>query len=279
MDRKRQMHFRKQLRKLAGQMQGDMESVDEQARMPSSDQAAGGLSNVPLHLGDQGTDMFMQELNSVLLQNEAYLLDEVVDAVQRLDDGTFGQCEACGKPIAEARLEAMPYARNCVSCAGRLHETPVANLNVGRPTNETETIAGAEKMIERRDLGEERGQVAFSNFVDDRPSPGDDADIHAAGTAGGGTALGGLAGSPIGHGNPMRDGLLDRATGSGFFDAQDDAMDAEFIARSGSSGRAQGGTPAGTRTRDTGAAAPQDEPASTHASPRQKRKKRDGRKK
>jgi RNA polymerase-binding transcription factor DksA len=46
-------------------------------------------------------------------------LDEVESALGKLDDGTYGTCESCGDPIAEARLEAMPIARRCMSCASK----------------------------------------------------------------------------------------------------------------------------------------------------------------
>ena len=46
-------------------------------------------------------------------------LAEVERALAKLDDGTYGQCEACGKEIAEARLEAMPATRFCIDHAGR----------------------------------------------------------------------------------------------------------------------------------------------------------------
>jgi len=44
-------------------------------------------------------------------------LDDVDDALRRLDAGTYGLCERCGQPISEARLEAMPTARRCLDCA------------------------------------------------------------------------------------------------------------------------------------------------------------------
>jgi DnaK suppressor protein len=44
-------------------------------------------------------------------------LDDVDVALGRLAEGTYGQCERCGKPIEEARLEAMPTARRCLGCA------------------------------------------------------------------------------------------------------------------------------------------------------------------
>jgi DnaK suppressor protein len=44
-------------------------------------------------------------------------LDDVEQALRRVAEGTYGVCERCGKPIAEARLEAMPTARRCLDCA------------------------------------------------------------------------------------------------------------------------------------------------------------------
>jgi len=46
-------------------------------------------------------------------------LEEVEHALTKLDDGTFGVCEECGKPINPARLEAMPAARCCIDCANK----------------------------------------------------------------------------------------------------------------------------------------------------------------
>jgi len=40
-------------------------------------------------------------------------------ALKRLEDGTYGDCQTCGKPIAPARLEALPYAVHCIACASR----------------------------------------------------------------------------------------------------------------------------------------------------------------
>jgi RNA polymerase-binding transcription factor DksA len=42
---------------------------------------------------------------------------EVDDALRRVDDGTYGVCESCGRPIAEERLAARPFARRCIACA------------------------------------------------------------------------------------------------------------------------------------------------------------------
>jgi RNA polymerase-binding transcription factor DksA len=46
-------------------------------------------------------------------------LAAVQQALDRIDDGTYGLCQHCGQPIADARLEAMPETRWCINCAGR----------------------------------------------------------------------------------------------------------------------------------------------------------------
>jgi len=46
-------------------------------------------------------------------------LQDVQRALVNLDAGTYGDCELCGKPIGEARLEAIPAARRCITCASK----------------------------------------------------------------------------------------------------------------------------------------------------------------
>jgi RNA polymerase-binding transcription factor DksA len=46
-------------------------------------------------------------------------LAEVEAAIARLAEGTYGLCQSCGQPITPARLEAMPAAKHCITCASR----------------------------------------------------------------------------------------------------------------------------------------------------------------
>jgi RNA polymerase-binding protein DksA len=41
---------------------------------------------------------------------------DVVDALRKIDEGTYGRCERCGNEIAPERLEAIPYATQCIDC-------------------------------------------------------------------------------------------------------------------------------------------------------------------
>jgi RNA polymerase-binding transcription factor len=55
--------------------------------------------------------------NLTLAANLRDQLDDVQSALSRLDAGTYGRCEVCGKEISEARLEAMPATRYCIEHA------------------------------------------------------------------------------------------------------------------------------------------------------------------
>ena len=77
-------------------------------------ETGGELSSVDQHPGDSGTETFEMEKNVSLLEQVDDELREIEAATQRLERGTYGTCQACGKPIGDARLEAMPATRFCV---------------------------------------------------------------------------------------------------------------------------------------------------------------------
>jgi DnaK suppressor protein len=78
--------------------------------------SSGDLSGYSFHMADAGTDAMEREKAFMFASAEGRILMEIDDALRRLYKGEYGMCEICGNPIARARLEAMPYARLCVSC-------------------------------------------------------------------------------------------------------------------------------------------------------------------
>jgi RNA polymerase-binding transcription factor DksA len=56
------------------------------------------------------------ERNSAILRNSQVLLDQVLQALARLDAGTYGICVRCGREINPRRLEVLPYVTLCVDC-------------------------------------------------------------------------------------------------------------------------------------------------------------------
>lgn len=109
--------FRKVLRGLSDRLRGDLTQMTDEALHLSNADANGSLSKVPIHLADLGTETFDQELTLGMIENEQATLEEIQEALGRLDAGDFGRCQACDKPIARARLQAIPYARHCIDCA------------------------------------------------------------------------------------------------------------------------------------------------------------------
>ncbi|HSS09343.1 MAG TPA: TraR/DksA C4-type zinc finger protein [Acidimicrobiales bacterium] len=73
------------------------------------------LSAHAQHQADLGTETFNRERDLSILEHIDAELADVEHALRRLDDGTYGTCEACGRPISSDRLEAMPAARFCLN--------------------------------------------------------------------------------------------------------------------------------------------------------------------
>jgi RNA polymerase-binding transcription factor DksA len=213
MDTTRQRYFRDKLDDIAARLHRDAEAVSDQTRRTSGGQGAGEITNVPQHLGDMGTEEYLHDLNATLLENEEYLADEVRQAIERLDEGTFGICDACGQPIREERLEAIPYAQYCIGCAEQFEAGEIPNFDEGRPNSPAETLA--------YDGGVGESIPVHPETAPATPETEDVA--HAVGTPGGGTALGGLAGTNQGDGSPDDEEIeeLEEAMGSSEFDAED----------------------------------------------------------
>ena len=74
------------------------------------------VGNSDNHLGDTATATLDREIDYSLEENSEHVLRSIDGALQRIEDGTFGTCETCGEPISEERLEAIPYATQCIDC-------------------------------------------------------------------------------------------------------------------------------------------------------------------
>ena len=79
-----------------------------------SSETGGELSSFDQHPGDSGTETFEMEKIVSLLEQVNDELQEIEAAAQRLERGTYGTCQACGRPIGDDRLEALPATRFCV---------------------------------------------------------------------------------------------------------------------------------------------------------------------
>lgn len=85
----------------------------------SENESIGELSDNDQHPADVATETFEREKDLSILDSLERELRELEAALRRVDDDTYGICEACGEQIAEERLEAQPAARFCAEHAPR----------------------------------------------------------------------------------------------------------------------------------------------------------------
>jgi DnaK suppressor protein len=109
--------YRERLVLIRARLRGDVNTMADAALRKRRSDANGDLSSMPIHMADIGTDNFEQEFTLHLMQSEEGTLERIEIALERIEEGTYGECEACGVRIPKARLNAIPYATNCVKCA------------------------------------------------------------------------------------------------------------------------------------------------------------------
>ncbi|MGB9722845.1 MAG: TraR/DksA family transcriptional regulator [Chloroflexia bacterium] len=111
--------IRNRLERERRELDRDIRRLEEITERLRSDRGGGdgGVSN---HLAEGASSTFDQGRNLALLGNLRRTLGLVEAALKRLELGTYGFCEVCGEPIDRARLEALPYAAQCVRCQTRL---------------------------------------------------------------------------------------------------------------------------------------------------------------
>ena len=114
--------YKERLLSLRARVRGDVDHMADAALKKSRSEASGDLSSMPIHMADIGSDNFEQEFTLSLMENEGGTLDLIETSLERIEDGTYGQCEECGVKIPKTRLNAVPYASMCVKCASRMEQ-------------------------------------------------------------------------------------------------------------------------------------------------------------
>ena len=112
--------YRQKLLILGRRLRGQVSDVANEALRRTGAEASGSLSNVPNHPADLGNDTYEHEVALGVLENEEQMLEQIVQALERVEKGEFGRCAECGKDIGTERLQAIPYTPHCVECARRV---------------------------------------------------------------------------------------------------------------------------------------------------------------
>jgi RNA polymerase-binding protein DksA len=97
------------------------------------------LSHDDPHSGDIATEVVEEEIELALRNGLEHELKEVEAALERIEQGTYGRCEACGRPIPDERLEAVPAARYCLEDQARLERRLGADGAGNRGRRPTDT--------------------------------------------------------------------------------------------------------------------------------------------
>jgi RNA polymerase-binding protein DksA len=99
---------------LRARLQGESAHMEDDALKDHSK-----ITSIPTDMAELGSDNADQELTFSLLGSDKDTLEQIEAAIERIEDGSYGQCEECGMKIPESRLEAIPYAALCVQCASQ----------------------------------------------------------------------------------------------------------------------------------------------------------------
>lgn len=97
--------------KFAGEIRAIAKEASKNPR-----EASGDLSAYTVHMADMSSDTYERELSMNIASNEQEVLYQIDDALKRMDEGTYGFCQQCSKPISLSRLKAVPYTSLCISC-------------------------------------------------------------------------------------------------------------------------------------------------------------------
>ena len=105
-------HFRKRLLEERTRVQDAIEYLHEENPGSIEDET----QEIPSdnHPADFATVTVDREIDYTLEENEERLLAAIDAALKRIDDGSYGTCAVCGKPIGEERLRARPWATLCI---------------------------------------------------------------------------------------------------------------------------------------------------------------------
>lgn len=110
LDTKTLEHFRQLLLEKRKEAAEQLNQVNRNiANLDEADDA--DASSMTHHMGDVGSETEEQALNYQLKERTSTYLKRIDEALQRIEKGTYGICQATGKPIGRKRLEAVPHTR------------------------------------------------------------------------------------------------------------------------------------------------------------------------
>ena len=114
--------YRERLLNLKEDILAQIREKSEDTLMKSQKDMSGDISGYGIHMADVASDNYEREFNLGLVSNERKFVFEIEDALKRIEDKTYGICQACNKPIGKTRLKAVPHAKNCKKCQEKIEK-------------------------------------------------------------------------------------------------------------------------------------------------------------
>jgi len=112
--------FRQLLLAEQARLQAELQEIESRTSRTADAERAAELSSYEDHPADLASETFEREKDLAIGESVQSLLDQVHTALEKVDRGTYGVCDACGRPIRRARLQALPFATLCLDCQDRL---------------------------------------------------------------------------------------------------------------------------------------------------------------
>jgi RNA polymerase-binding transcription factor len=106
--------IKKRLQEEREELQRQAAEIEESSFGGGQSELSGDLASFDEEFADAGTATFEREKDLSLTNNIRDLTEKIDHAMELIDQGTYGLCERCGKPIEKARIKALPYATLCI---------------------------------------------------------------------------------------------------------------------------------------------------------------------
>lgn len=113
----RMARFKQALLKEEERVSQELSSLRDPQSVDPLTESVSELSGYDNHPADLGNETFEREKDIGLADNLKIIMGQIQEALERMKEGTYGQCSVCGKEIPVQRLEAIPYATTCVEHA------------------------------------------------------------------------------------------------------------------------------------------------------------------
>ncbi len=116
MRKTRMKKFKKLLLAAKEKLEAEIQQLQRDNLNRSQRDSSGDLSGYSYHMADVGTDTFGREVELTIASAGSETMKLIDEALERIEDGTYGKCQICGCQVDMKRLEAVPYAHLCISC-------------------------------------------------------------------------------------------------------------------------------------------------------------------